>query len=111
MGKQRKQKIPPSINKRIGHCDQLTKKQQKMFMVPFLEKWIATLTFAGLRGVEQPPPPSFLLWITFLRVKQNQQDITYSYRDKEQIGKSSKISNMSRKYGRERWKVEGTVEE
>ena len=60
-------------------------------------------------GVKQPP--SCFLWITFLRVKQNQQDITYSYLDKEQIGKSSKISNMYRKYGRERWKVERTVKE
>ena len=56
-------------------------------------------------------PPHAFLWITFLRVKQNQQDIAYSHLDKEQIGKSSKISNMSRKYGRDRWKLEGTVEE
>ena len=60
MRKRRKQKIPPSINKRIGHCDQLTKKQQKMFMVRFLEKWIATLTFAGLKGVEQTPLMFFM---------------------------------------------------
>ena len=31
-------------------------------------------------------------WISFLTVKQNQQDLTYSYLGKQQIGKKSRIS-------------------
>ena len=45
------------------------------------------------KGFEQPP--SYFFWIKFLRIKQNQQDFTYSYLDKQQIGKRSKISNTS----------------
>ena len=34
---------------------------------------------------------SCFFWITFLRVKQNQQDFIYSYLDKQQIGKGVKF--------------------
>ena len=48
------------------------------------------------RGLEQSlTPPSYFFKITFLRVKQNQQDFTYSYLDKQQIAKRRKNSNTS----------------
>ena len=56
--------------------------------------------------------PSCFFWITFLRVKQNQQDFTYSYLDKQQIEKKGvKFQIRSGNTGRERCKHEGKVGE
>ena len=56
--------------------------------------------------------PLVFFWITFLRVKQNQQDFTYSYLDKQKIAKRSKILQIRPgNKRRERCKLEGKVGE
>ena len=75
-----------------------------------LPPYLIRLTLAGPRGVGATPLV-FIFWITFLRVKQNQPDFTYSYRDKQQIGKGVKFQIRPGNQGRERYKLEGKVGE